>query len=422
MRFKSVFIKYVIILIHFFLIPLSASGENQVKEEQPDDYTMLPVLVEGNTAFALALYDQLQKKNEGNLFFSPYSISTALAMAYAGAKGSTKTQMADVLHFKQIENVEQVSVSSVFDKLLEEIKNDQQGDQIKLNIANALWGHSKPKFSENFISTLKHFYGVQPRTVDFEKEHEKARSDINKWVAKQTNDKIKHLIKEGVIDSFTRLVLVNAIYFKGNWANSFEPNQTQPADFWSSATEPKKVPMMNQKAKFSYLEKDEVQVLKLAYASQEANQFSMTILLPKQRDGLAQLEKMLTVEKLKHWEQGLRLQEVKVSLPKFKLNTYFQLSQALKDMGMRDAFAKQADFSGFYDSEKEDLFLKDVIHQAFVEVNEEGTEAAAATAVFATTRGMPPKVPTFNADHPFIFLIRHEPSKSILFLGRVGEL
>jgi len=417
MPFKSAFF-YIIVLMSFLTMPSTTLGANRVSEEQPDAFSMRSALVASNTAFALDLYAQI-RQTKGNLFFSPYSISTALAMTYAGARENTKTQMAKVLHFEKLADVQQPEVAPIFYHLQQEVDNDQQADQIKLHIANALWGHIKPSFAEKFINTLEKYYLVTPQKVDFETEYEKARLAINQWVAEQTNQKIEHLIKEGIIDSLTRLVLVNAIYFKGNWASSFKPSKTQPADFWLTATEAKKVSMMNQKSKFGYLENEEVQVLELTYASEKPRQFSMIILLPNQRDGLMQLENTLTVERLEQWMQRLRLQQVKVSLPKFKLNTYFQLSQTLKNMGMRDAFEEKADFSGFYDSKKNDLFLKDVIHQAFVEVNEEGTEAAAATAVFAATRGMPPKVPTFIADHPFIFLIRHNPSNSILFMGRM---
>ncbi|MCK5522295.1 MAG: serpin family protein [Thiomargarita sp.] len=381
--------------------------------------TLISTVSDGNSTFAFELYTQLNANNSGNLFFSPYSLSIALAMTYAGAKGETATQMAEVLHFPKEQ------VHTAFHLLQGQVKVlNEKNNNIELRTANALWGQKAYPFLESFKKTLKKNYEAQVEEVDFIRQHRVLHNKINAYVETQTNNKIKDLIKPGIIKALTRLVLVNAIYFKGNWATPFDKEKTENSPFWITSNNSVEVPMMNQKSHFNYMDYDGIQLLELPYAVQETKHFgfsddklSMIILLPKARDGLDKLERLLTVENLDRWLERLYWLKVKVSLPKFKINTGFELSKTLASMGMPDAFNEKANFSGM-DNTKE-LYLTSVIHKAFVDVNEKGTEAAAATAVMGMTRGMSPPPPTFRADHPFIFLIRHNSSGSILFMGRV---
>jgi serpin B len=371
-----------------------------------------PVVVEGNTDFAIDLYREL-KDTKGNLFFSPYSISTALAMTYAGARENTARQMADVLHFPS----GQKEVHPAFGHLETLLNEIQTKGDIHLNVANSLWPQEGYPFLEEYLVLVKKYYGVVITPLDYQRAAEKARKIINQWVEEKTKDKIKNIIPPGVLDALTRLVLVNAIYFKGNWANPFDEKWTKDDTFYLLSGRTIRTPLMAQKRLFAYGEEEFLQVLELPY---EGKGLSMIVLLPEEKDGLPQLEKQLTAGNLRMWTSRLRKQKVKVFLPRFKMTSQFSLSKTLAAMGMRDAFnPNKADFSGM-DGRLNWLYIGAVIHKAFVDVNEEGTEAAAATAVVMRIK-MAPQPPTFRADHPFIFLIRENSTGSILFLGRVMD-
>lgn len=371
----------------------------------------LKIVVEGNTAFALELYQQLRSA-EGNLFLSPYSISTALAMTYAGARDNTAKQMAETLRF----SLEQQQLHSAFAKLESNLNAVQKKGNIQLNVANSLWPQKDYPFLKEYLALIKECYGVLITPVDYKTAREAASKLINQWVEEKTKNKIRDLIQPGVLDVLTRLVLVNAIYFKGNWASQFEEKLTENAPFRLLSGETIQVPTMSQKQKFGYAEDQSLQILELPYIG---NDISMLVILPKQVDGLAELEKSLTVESLRKWTTHLREQEVMVFLPKFKMTSQFRLDKALISMGMSEAFdMNKANFSGM-DGNPNWLYIAAAIHKAFVDVNEEGTEAAAATAVVAKPLSAPPL--TFRADHPFIFLIRENLTGSILFLGRVVD-
>jgi len=376
----------------------------------------------GNNKFALELYAKLRSK-EGNLFFSPYSISTALAMAYAGARGETETEMAKVLHFPTVPS-ETVTVKDKFDRMrfhsafgtiVKDLNARGRKGSYELTVANALWGQKDYGFLEEFLGLIKTNYDGRLNEVDFIRSTEATRKAINVWVEKKTNNKIKDLIPKGVLDSMTRLVLTNAIYFKGNWARQFKEERTKDAPFTLAGGQKVDVAMMNQTADFPYMETEDFQGLELPYVDDE---LSMIILLPKEFDGLDEFEKTLTVGDLSKWLDELRNREVIVSIPKFKMTSQFGLASVLESMGMIEAFSANADFSGM--NGRRDLFISAVIHKAYVDVNEEGTEAAAATAVtMKLTSVGPARIPVFRADHPFLFLIRDNHSGSILFIGRV---
>jgi serpin B len=392
------------------------------------DKADLATLADGCNAFATDLYAQLAAK-PGNLFFSPASIDTALGMTYAGAAGNTADQMAKTLHF----TLPADKLHPAFAKLIADLNNPTDYEAIgsvtkpayQLSVANALWGEKGYDFKPAFLGLLKETYKAGLNEVDF-KQSDAARKTINDWVAKETKDKIKDLIPAGVLTRDTRLVLTNAIYFKSGWAEEFTKHATKNEEFMIGDLAPQPrppetvtVPLMHKTAGFGYAETDDVQVLSLPY---KAGQLDMVVLLPKmERNNLANLEKSLG-RKLGDWLKAIKHEEVIVTLPKFKFNSQFKLSDTLKAMGMTDAFDIKASFPGI--TTKEALFIQEVVHKAFVAVDEEGTEAAAATAVALATLSAPIDPPTpkvFKADHPFLFMIRHTATKTILFMGRVAD-
>ena len=384
------------------------------------------IIVDGNNRFALELFAKLQS-SKGNLFFSPYSISTALAMAHAGARNQTESQMAEVLHFPVSANknadpsskllLERQQFAKEFGKIINDLNERGQKGAYTLTVANALWGQKGYGFLEEFLELIESSYDGGLNEVDFIRAAENARQRINEWVEKKTSGKIKNLISPGVLNAMTRLVLTNAIYFKGNWSKQFKEDRTKDALFTLADGEKIDVAMMNQKAEFGYMESDTFQALELPYADQE---LSMIVLLPKRFDALNEFEKKLTADNLSQWLAKVHKREVVVFVPKFKMTSQFSLASVLKSMGMKDAFSSDADFSGI--NGKKDLFISAVIHKAYVEVNEEGTEAAAATGVVMRLTSVgPAEIPVFRADHPFLFLIRDNLTGSILFIGRVAN-
>lgn len=404
MRDRKKFVVVVVVLVGCLMLALHTYA---AVDEEVD---MKPV-VEGNNVFALNLYAKLVQE-KSNLFFSPYSISTALAMTYAGARGETETQMADVLHF----TLEQEALHPAFAKLSAHFQEIQQAGNVALDIANALWVQQDFTLLDLFLDTVKKYYQAGLFQVNFREAYEEVRIRINAWVEEKTNKKIQDLLAPGVLNELTRLVLTNAIYFKGNWAIEFKKDFTSEESFWVTPDEKVMVPMMHQENTFKYGENEIMQILQMPYKGEE---LSMVVLLPKDKDGLAQLEVRLAPDQLATWISEASMRNVQVFLPKFTLTSQCNLSGILQMMGMTDAFSGNADFSGI-ESEKQ-LSISEVIHKAFVEVNEEGTEAAAATAVVIgiTAVAEPQPVPIFKADHPFIFFIRENQTGSLLFMGRI---
>lgn len=421
------------ILIHLILTAtLCNAAFAETGTGEPKDITSH--LVDCNTQFAFNLYGQL-KDVDGNLFISPFSISTAMAMTYAGARGQTAEQMRKTLCIHEMfrtdinPNMEAIAYDLLIDRL------NQQGQQgnCQLSIANALWAQKGYPFLDTFIQLNSQYYHAGLENVDFINETEKSRQTINQWVEDKTQDKIKDLISPGALNAMTRLVLTNAIYFKGTWANQFNSAWTEDANFFVPGNKPVTVSMMTQKANFNYAETDTLQIVELPYID---NQLSMVVLLPKAKDGIAELEKQLTGEKLIGWYKQMQDEVIIIDLPHFEMMSKFSLAKTLAAMGMPDAFSsKVADFSYMIDSGRdmmggglkplntntEKLYISDVIHKAFVSVGEKGTEAAAATAVIMMVGGAPDLMspPIFRADHPFVFLIKDNKTSSILFIGRV---
>jgi serpin B len=370
-------------------------------------------VVAGNNQFAFDLYAHLARE-EGNLFLSPSSISTALAMTYAGARSQTAAEMAKTLHFA----LDQQHLHPAFAALLRDWKAEGKKRGYELSIANALWGQKGFGWLPDFLNVTRTNYGAGLLEVDFVGNTELARKTINDWVEQQTRDKIKELFKPGVLDANTRLVLTNAIYFKGDWAAQFKKEQTKDEPFLVTADKKVQTPLMHRTGKYKYLDGGTFQALELPY---KGDDLSMVVLLPKKVDGLAEMEKTLSAARLGEWLGKLRKQEVVVTLPKFKMTREFQLNRVLAAMGMPSAFDKdRADLTGMNGTGPK-LFISVVVHKAFVDVNEEGTEAAAATGVGISLTSAPVPTAAFRADHPFVFLIRDNHSGSVLFLGRVAN-
>uniref|UniRef100_A0A8C4KPD6 Leukocyte elastase inhibitor n=4 Tax=Dromaius novaehollandiae TaxID=8790 RepID=A0A8C4KPD6_DRONO len=371
-------------------------------------------LSNANTRFALDLFRRVSETNPtGNVFFSPVSISAALAMVLLGTKGNTEAQVLKTLHFDKVKDIH-----SGFQALSADINHSDA--PYLLRLANRLFGEKSYSFLPDFLTNTRKLYGADLATVDFLQAYDEARKEVNQWVEKKTEGRIRNLLSEDSVNNMTRLVLVNAIYFKGNWAKKFKEANTADMPFWLNKNERKMVKMMYQKEKFSfgYISEMKTRILELPYDGQE---LSMIILLPDNIEddstGLQKLEKQLTFEKLQEWThpQHLYSADVNVHLPKFNLEESYDLKSDLSAMGLLDVFdSGKADLSGM--SGARDLFLSKIVHKAFVEVNEEGTEAAAATAGIAMLCMVMEE--DFNADHPFIFFIRHNPTQSILFLGR----
>jgi serpin B len=370
-------------------------------------------VVRDSNQFALELFGKLDKKD--NLFFSPTGISTALAMTYSGARGQTAEQMAKVLHFQ----LDAKRLHPAFGALLWEMRSGGKNDT-QLNIANALWGHKDTHFLPEFQQQLMDNYSAVVLPLDFANP-EDVRRDINAWVAHQTADKITDLLHPGDVTTETRLVLTNAIYFKGEWLHIFMAEATHDRPFHVTPTKDVPVPMMHQTTHFRHFA-DEAKSFQLVEMPYKDSEISMVVLLPEQVDGLAQLEKKLDAESLTKWLQKAESKEVVLTLPKFTTRSRLPLADKLQSMGMTTAFRpKEADFTGMTE-DKPPLFLSAVIHEAWVDVNEKGTEAAAATAVGLAGAEPPVKQPiVFRADHPFLFLIRASRSGSILFLGRMNN-
>jgi serpin B len=381
--------------------------------QKPMNVNAGPPLSIGNNQFAFDLFKKVGTADKDtNVFFSPLSISAALAMPYAGSEGATRTQMAQVLHF----DGPQQEVASGFHSVMAGMTKPGE-TAYQLRVANALWAAEGEHFEPKFVSLMHTYYSGDFRTVNFANT-EQSRAEINHWVAEKTAGKIQQLLHPGDTTPLTRLVLTNAIYFKGDWSYPFNEKFTDPAAFTTSNGAKKQVPMMHQTYRFRYTETDKLQALELPYAG---DQLSMLILLP--RAGARDPWSDLIAEKIQQLRLKMQSTEVEVFLPRFKVEARLSLGPTLSGMGMPDAFdPNAADFSGI--TGKKDLFISKVLHQAVVEVNEKGTEAAAATAVVVAPKAMPGRrvaPPVFRADHPFFYMITYKSSDSLLFMGRLSD-
>ncbi len=412
----AVFVAAAILLVSYWSNTAPVVPDNGVVHD-PDlindldiDPQSVDEVVTSNNRFAFDLYS-LYRKHPDNIFYSPYSLLAALAMTYEGARGQTAEEMARVFYLPEDE-VRWSGLAGFYNAI------NQPDREYVLDTANALWPAQDYHFLDDYFEVIERYYRGKIEPLDYVTDPEGSRLTINNWVEEQTRDKIKNLIPAGFIDPLTRLVLTNAIYFKGQWLTEFDPDLTRNESFYVNEDKEIEVPMMrrtDEEAVFDYARLDDVQILSLPYKGEEV---AMTIILPD-RGQLEAVEASLSLEQLNYYRSALNRQRVDVYLPRFKMDTKYIMNDDLSDLGMPSAFSSQADFSGLTGAR--DLYISAVIHQAFVEVNEEGTEAAAATGVVMQELAIM-DLPVFRADRPFIFLIEHLETGAILFMGRVVDL
>ncbi|NLO90498.1 MAG: serpin family protein [Elusimicrobia bacterium] len=380
-------------------------------ENENGGQTGMSALVKANNDFALKLFRNLPG---GNLACSPYGVSEAFAMAYAGAQGKTAQELASAFGFPGHE-----TLHKSYAALRGQLDKTSVGGNLTLQIADSLWPQKNYRLVPAYVNALKKYYGAAPTPVDYVAQTEQARKTINDWADEHTAGRIKDLLPPGTLNSATRLTLVNAVYFKGLWQAQFKKELTQDAPFTVAGGQTLNVPTMYQKQKLRYAQDELAQVLELPYKGGEA---SLLVALPEKGKTLGELEKAMNSELLGQWQAALKSREVNVYLPKFKAATFIDLIDALKPLGLNAPFGPSADFSAI--SAEGGLFISKALQKAFVEVNEEGTEAAATTAItFSKTAmiGDANRPVYFRADHPFLYILRHNPTGAILFMGRVDD-
>ena len=376
-------------------------------------------MIDANNMFAFDIYKQIAVEGEEdeNILFSPFSISSAFAPVYEGAGGETADEIESVLYFPENRDI-----------LREEYRKINAGinagdPDYELSIANALWAEKTYPFLEAYVNITKEYYSANTTDLDFKNNLEESRLTINIWARKETKDRILELVPSGMINQDSKLVVTNAIFFKGIWTQKFDENKTIDTEFTTASGNQVKVPMMQRTATYGYAETGDLQALKMPYEHETGKELSMFIILPKEND-LQAVEETFDFKKFKEIEDSMKSEKVNLLFPKFKLDTGYLFSDILKNMGIRSAFSdSEADLSGMDGTGG--LYISEVIHKAFIEVDEEGTEAAAATAVVMHTAAPPPgysrPVYTFRADHPFIFLIEDDETGNILFTGRIAN-
>jgi serpin B len=364
--------------------------------------------ISGINRFSFSLYEEINDEEE-NVFFSPYSVSSALAMTYNGAEGITKNEMIAVLNYLNDKEAQ----SKHFKELNEKLQSLKE-KSIQLNLANSLWCQEDFEFKQDFLDLNKNYYGAGIKKVDYTENYKNIREEINTWVENETENKITELIQKGMLDAMTRLVLVNAIYFKGMWEFPFKPEKTKKDTFYVYSECMTKADFMHRTVSTKYYKDDLAEVIELPYAGKN---LSMMIVMPVEKYGMRKLENRLDEKLYESYRKSLYSTRVNLAMPKFKITAGYELNKPLSKLGMESAFGKNADFSGI--AEPAELYISDVIHKSFVEVNEEGTEAAAATGVVMRKTTAVMETVKMEIDHPFVFFIKDNKTGSILFMGRV---
>jgi len=395
---------------------ISSSKVRQPVDSKPVEFSTIASQM---NAFGMDLYQQLSEQQSGNLFFSPYSISLALSMTLAGAQGQTEKEMADVLHYNLPQNTIHPQINGLDQSLyvVPEWLKDQE-TSFQLNVANALWGQSDYPFKTSFLDNLAEYYGAGMNLEDFKTSSELARQSINNWVAQQTENKIKDLIPEGALNEMTRLVLTNAIYFNANWQEEFNKDLTASEDFVVDEKTTVAAEMMQLEHRFGYLKTEDIQMVEIPYLN---SRYSMVLAMPISSD-LKLFAQNTSLEQITQSIREFKNGPAVLKIPKFKFETSFSVSTTLQALGMVTPFAPEsADFSGMFEPGADPLFISNVIHKAFVAVDEKGTEAAAATAVLmeATSAQIEEEPVLLTFDHPFLFIIRDNESGLILFMGNM---
>lgn len=387
------------LILTIFFFTCTVTGEDGMTSAQ------------GNNTLAFEIYKKVAVSGE-NIFLSPFSTSTALAMTYLGARGETAEEMAKVLHF----NTNQDAFHNDYKKLIDRISELGERKDVALKTANSLWLQKRYRIKSSFLDDAEKYYGPKVNLVNF-RETEDARNQINTWTSDNTEGKIKELLKPGLLDPLTRLVLVNAIYFKGSWAHPFDAKETRDYPFYLYPDNVIQTPTMSSKKNFSFYKDEDIKMVALPY---KGGDISLIAVLPHDIRGIDKLEEHITAEMFEKWYGKLESKEVILKLPRFKIRTAKSLTGPLKQLGLSTPFSQNADFTGM--TRKKELYISDVVHEAFVDVNEKGTEAAAATAVAMRAYALPPdQTEEFIANHPFMFFIYDSTSKSILFMGKVAD-
>lgn len=406
---------FLALLIPLCLGVLACFQKSGPDEESPNDGPAadpadVQTLVQGNNEFAVELYKTLSQRTEGNIICSPFSISSALAMTYAGARGDTAEQMARTLRFR----LDQERLHGTFAHIRRNLQTGGKHSPYRLRIANALWGQRGFPFVESFLQLTRQHYRAGFRDVDFAGNPEKSRRAINQWVEEQTEDKIREILMADDVSSQTLLVLTNAIYFKGTWERPFSIQHTKTESFEIQPGVSVDVNMMHDgpNARHRYFKNEEFQLLELPY---KGSRLSMIVLLPRKKGGLRAVEQNLTEKQLRASLEQLSTHDGTVALPRFRIDFKVNLREILKAMGMRIAFSERSDFTGI--TAGGGLSISAVVHKGFIDVDEKGTEAAAATALMMADFAAP--IFELRADHPFLFLIQERKTGAILFAGRV---
>ena len=413
-RLLAIFISCVIIIVGivsiiYFTKPepnINISTQLPLADDTNATAESVSLLVDSLNDFSFNFYKHISSRAEGNVFFSPYSIFVAFSMAYEGARGNTATEMQNVLNILQNDSATLGSFGKIYNLL------NQNPEGYKISTANAFWANQDYEFLSEYLGLLQNFYMAEANELDFGNNVEAAET-INNWIEDQTNDKIRDMIEASMLSDYTKLVLTNAIYFKGDWANPFDPDNTFETDFKLNYDDAVKVDMMeNADSGFNYTETEDLQILELQYVG---NDLSMIFVLPKENN-ISIAESKINAENLSAWRDNFIEGDIIVQIPKFKFEKKYGLNNIMREMGIIDAFEPDiADFSGM-DGTKW-LFISDAIHQSYIEVNEEGTEAAAATAIVMEATYIP-EYKEFIADHPFLFLIQHKETGALLFMGK----
>lgn len=408
---KKIIFPIAITLIFLQIILVSCSSGNKVSEQTAIENEEKTPIEMRNNQFAFDLFKAINSSHDENLVISPFSISTALAMTYAGADGNTAEEMAQTLYFYSGQEKFHKDFSAWMNAIIEkgEVKD-------KLQVANSLWPQEDYPFREDFVNLIKEYYESALFKVNYRGDREQIRQRINTWVENHTNQLIRNLIKPGVLTDDTRLVLVNAIYFLSDWKIAFDEKVTHTAPFYITPEKPVNVPLMYMEDDLRYAETEDFQIIELEY---EGGDFSMVAVLPAEDTNIDKFINEFDVVTFMQTLDIMEKKKVEVYLPSFKVRSNFDLEKLLAEMGMPEAFSNRADFGRMTDLQ--DLKIDKVIHEAFIDVNEEGTEAAASTAVVIIRKSAmvdPPEKTIFRADRPFVYAIKDNSTQSILFMGK----
>ena len=391
------------------LVLLGLAALSMTNSGNMTEYAAIPKdIVTGNNDFAVDFYGQVSG-NDDNIFFSPTSMYIAFSMLYEGARENTAQQIQQVFGFDPNEALRHNATAHIMASV------NQDDPHVTLNLANAIWIADWFAPYDSYTDIIRKTYLAKAERVGFPGD---GVDKINAWASEKTHGKIKRVLAPNDVSGLTAMVLANAIYFKGTWVTQFSVEDTRESDFWTSSNSIR-TDFMNVRGTFNYTEGDGVQILKMPY---KGDRLSMLVILPSERDGIRELQKTLSSELMQKWQQGLTEKEVIVSIPKFEMNTHYEIGDSLWHLGMTDVFkAETADLSGIADVSARNLYVSKAIQDAYVKVNEEGTEAAAVTTIVILADSLPPPPPRFIADHPFIFVIQDDESGIILFMGRVSD-